>query len=229
MLSGRKKDIFDILCEKGKISVTELSKLLYVSEMTIRRDLCDLEKDGAVKRYRGGAVLAEINNIGIAQRYFVDESEKKQLGKRARKYLRSDMNVYIDSSSICQYIIPHMKFFKNITVITNSANALMIASKFHIPCFLIGGKYYERDMCFTGPIAKGCAEQFNVDIAFFSALGISDDGVISDDDIEQTEIRKIIMRNSSRNIFLFESQKYGKKYLYTLCRTEEADEILTVK
>ena len=55
-LEGRKKDIFDILCEKKRISVSELSRMLYVCEMTVRRDLSEMEKQGLIKRYRGGAI-----------------------------------------------------------------------------------------------------------------------------------------------------------------------------
>lgn len=138
----------------------------------------------------------------------------------------NDLKVYIDSSSTCQYIIPYMSKFKNITLLTNSLNALLKASKAQIPCFLIGGEYYSHDMCFIGSVAEHCAKQFNVDMAFFSALGLSEDGIISDNDIEQTNIRKIMMEHSKKNIFLFEKNKLNKKYFHILCTQSETDEIL---
>lgn len=227
-MHDRRKDILDILCEKGRASVSEISRALYVSEMTIRRDLKEMENDGIIKRYRGGAVFCGVgSNSGISQRFFIDEGEKKILSKKATSYLHDDMTVYIDSSSTCQYIIPHIAFFKNITIVTNSLNAVKIASKLHIPCFLIGGKYYERDMCFIGSVAENYAAQFNVDIAFFSLMGISEDGIISDNDIEQVAIRKIIMKNSKKNIFLFENNKLNKKYFFTLCHKDDIDAVIT--
>lgn len=227
LLKDRKKDILDILYEKGRISVSELAKTLFVSEMTIRRDLSELEKKGVLKRYRGGAVLTAMNgDMPISQRFFVDENEKKELGRQAVKFLEDNLTIYIDSSSTCQYIIPYISRFKNITLITNSVNALLIASKSQIQCILIGGKYYGQDMCFIGSIAEQYAEQFNVDVAFFSSLGMSEDGIISDPDIEQTMIRKIVMNHSKKNIFLFEKSKLNKKYFYTLCYKNDVDEIL---
>ena len=228
-MQDRRKEILDILCKRGKASVTELSKMLFVSEMTIRRDFKDMEKDGILKRYRGGAVFCGVgSNSGISQRFFIDEGEKKMLSKKAVSYLHDDMKVYIDSSSTCQYIIPHIAFFKNITIVTNSLNAVEMASKLHIPCFLIGGKYYEHDMCFVGSVAESNAAQFNVDVSFFSSLGISEDGVISDNDIEQVAIRKIIMKNSKKNIFLFENNKLNKKYFFTLCCKNDVDAVITI-
>lgn len=223
----RKKDILDILYEKGRVSVSELSKTLFVSEMTIRRDLSDLERKGVLRRYRGGAVLAATDSdMPISRRFFVDEDEKIMLSKKAVSFLDNDLTVYIDSSSTCQYIIPYMSRFKNITIITNSVNALLIASKSKTPCILIGGTYYEQDMCFVGSIAEQYAKQFVVDIAFFSTLGLSEEGIISDSDIEQTMIRKIIMQNSKKNIFLFEKSKLNKKFFYILCNKNDADEII---
>lgn len=227
MNDNRQNDIIKLLYKNGRVSVEELSKTLCVSEMTIRRDLSQMERQGIVKRYRGGAVLiSDVNDMPILQRFFVDEAEKKFLSTKASEFLSDGMTVYIDSSSTCQYLISEISKFKNIIIVTNSVGSLLIAAKMQIPCFLIGGKYYSRDMCFTGTIAEQYATQFNVDIAFFASADLSSDGIISDNDIEQTTIRKIIMKNSAKNIFLFEKAKLNTKYLYTLCHRNYADEIL---
>ena len=222
----RKKDILDILYANGRVSVLQLAKTLFVSEMTIRRDLSEMEKDGVLKRYRGGAVLTAVSSeMPISQRFFVEESEKIYLSKKAINFLSDDLTIFIDSSSTCHYIIPYINRFKNISIVTNSVNALLIASKSQIPCILLGGKYYCRDMCFVGSIAEQYANGVNVDVAFFSSLGLSEDGIISDRGIEQTMIIKIIMSHSKKNIFLFEKNKLNKIYVYTLCHKTDVDEL----
>lgn len=76
-VTGRKKDILDVLYEKGRVSVSELAKILYVSDMTIRRDLDYLEEKGVIRRFRGGAVLAAADiEMPISRRFYVDEKEK---------------------------------------------------------------------------------------------------------------------------------------------------------
>ena len=225
-LEGRKKDIFDILCEKRRASVSELSKLLYVCEMTVRRDLSEMEKQGLLKRYRGGAICIEGNELPISRRMYLSEDEKRILAKKAEMYLADNTTVYIDSSSTCHYIIPHLKKFSNIKIVTNSINALLSAAKLHIPCFLIGGEYYEQDMCFVGSVSERYAENINVDTAFFTTKGLSKDGIISDPDLGQTMVRYSIMKNARKNIFLFEKEKIGKKYLHTLCRADSVDGII---
>lgn len=228
-LNVRQQEILDVLYEQGKISVAELAKRLYVAEMTVRRDLTAMEKGGFLRRYHGGAVLmSNQREMPLSQRIMFDEKEKKALSKKCLKFLRDDMVIFIDSSSTCQYIIPHIATFKNMRIITNSVKALLTASSLHIPCVLVGGDYYEQDMCLIGSIAEQYARELNVDISFFATAAYSEDGVISDFDEKQLYIRKIMLKNSAQSVFLCEKNKIGKKMLYTLCRSEDVTAVLTV-
>ena len=59
MLSDeRRRVILDLLNTKGSVTVAELGSRFDVSEMTIRRDLDDLERRGLLQRVHGGAVSA---------------------------------------------------------------------------------------------------------------------------------------------------------------------------
>lgn len=228
-LNTRQQEILDILYETGKISVAKLAKKLYVAEMTIRRDLTTLEKGGFLKRYHGGAVLmANQRELPLSHRIMFDEKEKKALSKKCLEFLKDNMIIFIDSSSTCQYIIPHIATFKNMKIITNSVKALLTASSLHIPCVLIGGDYYEQDMCLVGSIAEQYAEELNVDLSFFATAAYSEDGIISDFDEKQLYIRKIMLRNSTQSVFLCEKNKIGKKMLHTLCRSEDMTAVLTI-
>lgn len=228
-LNTRQQEILDILYETGKTTVTELAKRLYVAEMTVRRDLTAMEKGGFLKRYHGGAVLmANQRTMPLSHRIMFDEDEKKALAKKCLPFLKDNMVIYIDSSSTCQYVIPHIATFKNMKIVTNSVKALLTASGLHIPCILIGGDYYEQDMCLIGSIAERDSRELNVDISFFTTAAYSNDGIISDFDENQLYIRKIMLQNSAQSVFLCEKSKIGKKMLHTLCRKDDITAVLTV-
>ena len=81
----------------------------------------------------------------------------------------------------------------------------------------------------VGGTTKECAsllakELKNQEVELFE-IG-KNEPVISDFDVRQTMIRKIVMQNAKQNIFLFEKEKRGKKLLYTLCRTEDVTAVL---
>ena len=230
MVNERQKEILEILYRKGRVSVSELAERLYVTEMTVRRDLTEMEKGGFLHRYRGGAVLKiNVGEMPITERILMDKEEKERLAKKCTEYLEDGITVFIDSSSTSQYILPYLSEYKNITVVTNSISALLSLGKLHIPAILVGGEYYEQDMCTVGPLAERFVSDFNVDVAFFTTAAISSDGVISDFDLKQTTIRKCVMKNARKNIFLFEKEKFGKKHLYTLCTADEATAVLSVE
>ena len=78
----------------------------------------------------------------------------------------------------------------------------------------------------VGSLAEQAVRDLNVDLAFFTTAAISDEGVISDFDLRQTMIRRIVMQNTKESIFLFEKEKLGKTLLYTLCRSEDATAVI---
>lgn len=61
----RKERIIGLLTENTTMSTSELSKRLYVSDATVRRDLADLEKAGRIHRVHGGAELVSGPGIQI--------------------------------------------------------------------------------------------------------------------------------------------------------------------
>ena len=228
-MEGRQKDILTLLYAKGRVSVAELSRTLYVSEMTIRRDLDEMEKGGYLTRYRGGAVLKPSDGeMPVSERHFMHAEEKRALAARADAYLSDGVTVYLDSSSTCGYLLPDLAKYKGITLVTNSVKALLSAAEAHIPTILIGGEYYEQDMCLVGSLAEESVRALNVDLAFFTTAAYDgESGIISDFDLRQTAMRKLVLANAKRSIFLFESYKCGKRMLHTLAKAKDVTAVIT--
>ncbi|MBE6656598.1 MAG: DeoR/GlpR transcriptional regulator [Ruminococcaceae bacterium] len=230
-MEERQRDILKKLYEKGRVSVAELAQTLYVSEMTVRRDLAEMEKGGYLRRYRGGAVLKQSDGeMPVSERYFMNREEKQALAQQASAFLSDGITVFLDSSSTCGYLLPYLARYKNVTLVTNSVKTLLAAAENHIPTILIGGEYYEQDMCLVGSLAEESVRALNVDLAFFTTAAYDgESGVVSDFDLRQTAIRKLILKSAAKSIFLFESYKLGKRMLYTLCEKKDAFAVLTTK
>lgn len=227
-LNERQQAIINLLREKGKISVVRLSQTLNYSEMTIRRDLTKMEKAGLLKRSHGMALENDINSQPITTRSFAQDDEKRKLCKEASKHLKDKMTVFLDSSSTCMYLIPYIAEHKEMCIFTNSVQVLLSAANFHIPCYLSGGKYFEKDMCLLGSQAENYATNINVDIAFFSCAGYSEDGRITDDSEEQTAVRIAAMKNAKKTIMLFDSTKKNMIYAFTVCHKDDIYEMITI-
>lgn len=226
-INERQTEILELLKKEERADVSYLAKKFFASEMTIRRDLKLLEENGLLKRYRGGAVgTQKISETPIKLRRYLKEDEKKKLSEKTRKHLSDNLYVFLDSSSTCMYIAPILAEYKNIRLVTNSVQTLLYASRFHIPTMLAGGNYDEFDMCLTGYEAERYLRNISVDVAFLSSLSYSDDGIISDNNESETAVRKAVMENAKKTIFLFEPTKLHKKSNLILCRREDVSDII---
>lgn len=227
--SERLEQIVEILKSKNNASVHYLAKKLFVSEPTIRRDLHVLESEGKIKRTYGGAVLSELLNVEVPYscRSREDASEKDFIARLAVKHIKDGQVLFLDASTTVQTIVKYLTPFHNLTVVTNSPKTSLMLAERQIRSFSTGGLLLENSIAYVGSMAERFIKNFNADILFLSCRGISDDGVLSDSSVEESEIRRVMMAHAKKKIFLCVSGKVGKEYMYKLADADELDEIIS--
>lgn len=228
-INDRQKEIIDLTEQKGRVSVKALAKHLYVSEMTVRRDLDLLEREGYLRRYHGGALAKnDYMDYPIERRMHINEREKRDLAKKAEAYIKDGQTIFLPGSSTCAHLLPCLKKYEGITVITNSVQFLIALSGMRVRCILSGGEYLESHRSLVGRCAENVLRSFNTDIAFLACDGISDDGMVTVEEESTAELVRIGFQNSAQRIILSDRSKLGCKYTYNICKTEEADDILII-
>lgn len=117
----RRKEILELLDEKGYVSVKDLSQRLYVSLPTIRRDLTLLEREGYVLRTHGGASLSISDSFvePFALRKKTNLEAKKYIGKIAASLIHNNDTLFITSSSTCLEFANHIKPDLRLNILTN--------------------------------------------------------------------------------------------------------------
>lgn len=225
----RHEQIIEILRKRTSASVHFLAKQLHVSEPTVRRDLITLSNQKKIKRTFGGAVINTDFNaeVPLSLRESENRKAKEYVATEAVKYIKDDYVIFLDASSTVSNVIKYLPEFKNLTVITNSPKNSIKLAELKIKSFSTGGEMLENSVAYVGTSAQNFIKKFNADLFLFSCRGISNDGMLNDSSIEETEIRKIMMKNSKKNIFLCSSDKIGKKYMYNLCYFKDIDEIIS--
>jgi len=118
----RHKEILNRLEENGSVSIRELTQVLYVSEATVRRDLSELEKLGALKRTFGGAkpILDTNKQVPLFIRESMDSKAKDEICRAAAELVRDGYTIFIDGSSTAQYLVKYIAHLKDIVVVTYS-------------------------------------------------------------------------------------------------------------
>ena len=228
-LNQRQEDILKVLRENGQVRTVSLAKKLYASEMTIRRDLKFLEDEGLLTRCHGGAL--PIGNqlfFPIKYRMLINDKEKKSLCADAKKFLRDDITIFFNSSSTCAYLVPLLKDFKNIKVITNSIYLVSLLSPLHIPCTVTGGEYNESEDCLYGSCTEDFLREIHPDIAFLSCEGLSSELEITESQRSMAQIAKIAVKNSKLAVFLMDSTKISSEYSHSVCRCDECENVVVI-
>lgn len=225
----RHKQILTLLDEYGAVSVRALTRALFVSEATVRRDLSELEALGALKRTFGGAVPATdaTRPTPLFIRESMDAREKNGICKRASELIHNGDTIFIDGSSTAQHLVHYLSPFKDIIAVTYSIKTAELLCKNHIKTYCTGGLLLESSLVCTGYEAADFATRINPDICFLSCKGLSLDGRFTDTSEEETAVRRAFLKNSKTRVFLITASKLSSRFFYSVCDAEEIDYVFS--
>lgn len=225
----RQTQIMRIIEESKSITVQKLSKLLFASESTIRRDLTILEKTGRVRRTFGGVVLSEAaeREVPLQYRKVQNIEKKKIIAEKCKSYIENGNVIFLDASSSASFVVPHLTAFKDLTVITNNPLTSVALGEHNIKNYCTGGLLLNNSVAYVGGSTADFILNVNADVLFFSCRGFGYDGALTDSSLEELYIKKLMMKNSKKKIFLCDKSKYGLTFVHKLCVKNEVDVILS--
>ena len=229
-VTSRQQQILELLQADPNINVATLSVRLNVSEPTIRRDLCELDRRGLVTRVYGGAKLRPAAPDSVIP-FLIRENEKStskvEMGKRAAEYVRDGMVIMLDGSTSAYYIVPYLKKFKDLIVITSGAKTAVALAEANIRTLSCGGEMIIHSFSYVGEQAESFVKKINADLLFFSCRGLSNDGKMTDVSVEEANLRRIMMEQSEKKILLCDKSKIGKTYFYNMGTVKEVDAVIS--
>ena len=208
MKKERETKILELLTEHNRMEVVELSDLLGVSQVTIRKDLDALEKRQMVKRIHGYAELNSSDNINRRLAYHYEE--KMKIANKAVEMVRDGDTVMIENGSCCALAALQIaKTKKNVTIVTNSAFIADYIRNENIQIVLLGGIYQQDSQCLVGPMVREGVSNYYVKYFFIGTDGWSErTGFTNKGQMRAQAVRD--MANSAENIVvLTESEKFS--------------------
>lgn len=219
--------IYEILQQRGSVTVQYLEKQLYVSEATIRRDLEAMEKSGLLQRVWGGAMLRTVNkDIPSFVRMKSNQDKKEKIASIASAFLKSSSSIFFDSSTSCLSLVPYIAKLKNITVVTSSLKmSLELCQSSDAAVNLLGGAVYE-DHILSGYLAVNSVRQFYTDMMFFSCSGISSTCGITSIEPKVVEVCQEMQKHTALKILLCDSSKVGNNALLHLADLNDVDYVI---
>ncbi len=226
----QREDQYMMLLSGKPHTVKELSEKLFISEPTVRRDMNLLQNKGLLTCKRGLVSLkisSPDQRIPLFIRHLEQNEEKREIAKKAVSYIKDGDVIMLDASTTAFHLLPYLADFKNILVITNGAKTALELASMDIRTICTGGEITRESFCYVGPDTEAILRNYHADIAFFSCRGLSHDGIATDNSILENSVRKIMISNSKKNYLLCDRSKLGKKYLHTLCYTQDITAVIS--
>jgi len=220
MLANQRRDkIIEMLNEDGTVKVSVLSQVFKVSEVTIRQDLEKLEQEGLIEREHGGAFL---KNLGQQVRDFalanlINLDKKERIGKKAAEFIENGDTIILDSGTTTTEIARNIVDRRNLTVITNSINIVMIlGSNPSINVILTGGEFKAPTLSLTGQKAADFFNGLHVDKLFLATAGISLKSGLTYPSLSDIAVKKAMIDSAETVYLVADSTKIGKGSLASL-------------
>lgn len=210
-MKDRTYRILELLTSNKKMNVSDLSKELNVSQVTIRKDLDYLESKSIISREYGYAILQSTDDINgrIAYHY----EEKKKIAAKASELVKDGDTIMIESGSCCALLAEHLtQTKKRLTIITNSAFiASYIRDKSDFEIVLLGGIYQKDAQVNVGSLISECVRNFLVDLFFIGTDGYDENAGFTNKNQMRAQAVRDMARQANKVIILTESDKFNKR------------------
>ncbi|EST12678.1 DeoR/GlpR family DNA-binding transcription regulator [Sporolactobacillus laevolacticus] len=227
---NRKESILKLLEKDGKIYVPNIAKMLNVSSETIRRDLDRLEQEGQLKKVYGGAVVNRTLSVEPAfdQKISMNTKEKQIIGKLAASLIVDGDVIMIGNGTTALNILDYIDNRKNLTLITHSTPVMLKAMQhFNGELIFIGGKVDVKQQSTHGPLAEMELSQLKANKAFISVGGISTTDGITDYDLNEASMSRLLMQRSEESIVLADNSKIGLTTFAHICDLKHISTFVT--
>ena len=210
----------------GSAHVSELAESFGVSEMTVRRDLSELARDGKLERVRGGAVSSTVEppfEQTVVERF----EAKDRIGAAAAALVQDGETVMIDIGTTTLQAAHHLRG-ASITVVTSSLAVYeeLVADP-AIELVLPGGVVRRNYRSLVGVLAEDALRQLKADVLFLGTSGVDGRLGVWDSTMVEVPIKRAMIAAASRVVLLADSEKFSMGGVVRVCGAEAIEHVVT--
>ena len=234
MQNDRIRQIMTILLQEKKVIAKDLAARFGVSLESIRRDLSQLEQQGTVRKFYGGAALvedrlpdgeAEVFQVRLTEH----GAEKQAIARSAAALIADGETVYLDSGTTAAALIPYLKERRGLTVITRSLrSAAQLGMCENLTVYCLGGAVKVDTLINTGFMAQECLNFFShIDTAILSGDGLVPQQGVVDFGMENLAFKRSLVERSGRVVVVIDGSKFGQTAHCVTCPTARITTLVT--
>ena len=226
--AARQRAITEAVMSAGAVRIEDLAERFGISQMTVHRDLDELEARGLLRKSRGVATalstaLVESSDVYRSGR---ELPEKEAIAHAALEFIEPGQAVFLDDSTTTLHLVPHLHTKKPLTVITNTLTIMNeLKSASGITLLGLGGQYYNWCSAYMGRMTTSAISALRADLLVMSTSAISDD-IAFHQTLETVDVKRAMFDAASRRILLADHTKFDKRALHAMLPLAEFDAVI---
>lgn len=225
----RQREIEALLMAEKKVLVEDLSRRFNVSEVTIRKDLTDLESRGVLLRTHGGAVLAEKPEMVVPmhKRSLDKIAEKNVIAVEAARRIKDGQSILLDTGSTTLALARELRG-RNLNIVTNSVLiAVELAGDEQSNVIVLGGTLRRSSLALMGSLSLEQLKNLHVDIAFMGASGFDPKTGFSCQNLIEAETKRAMCQIAHEVVMMTDSTKFDQTAFAPFCNLKQVDCVIT--
>jgi|WetSurMetagenome_2_1015567.scaffolds.fasta_scaffold107005_2 DeoR/GlpR family transcriptional regulator of sugar metabolism len=222
--------ILKLLDSHGQVTVPEISHIFSISEVTVRRDLEEMDLHGFLRRTHGGAVPLGPGQTEpqVLERYKENGFEKQRIGHAAAASLREHETIFLGSGTTVLEMAKQIPADMHLTVITNSLPITNeLAGRHHINLIIIGGMFRKDELAFVGYMAEQSLHEFRADRVFMGIRSIHIQHGLTNEYFPESTIDRFLFSFASKVVVLADHTKFERVSPVFVAPVTAAQEIIT--
>lgn len=230
IVNRRHQQIIDLFNKKNPLYVTELSKKLNVSELTVRRDLETLAQAGKIQRFHGGAQLCIKNEeqpLTYSNKDMIAQKQKQKIAQITAQYIKDGDTVFLNAGTTTFEIIKAVKD-KHITIVTNNSVASSILQNANASLISTGGEFNCANLSYSGILATYLINKVFSSVTILGVNGLSAANGITTAYYPETMINQEFLKQSKGlKIVACDGSKLGKTFSFNSSPIVGIDIVIT--
>jgi DeoR/GlpR family transcriptional regulator of sugar metabolism len=204
--------ILERVAEEMSIHVADLAGEFGCSEMTIRRDILRLERDGFLRRTYGGATAHLTRSLDLAfnSRALANAREKRLIALEAVRLIEDAQMLYLGIGTTAEHFARYLPARTDLTVVTGSLPIASMLGTRPSRVVILGGSVRRDELSCVGPVARATLERYRFDLAILGTAGLTARWGLTDLNDEEAEIHRLAIERSARLMVIADGSKLGQ-------------------
>jgi DeoR/GlpR family transcriptional regulator of sugar metabolism len=224
----RLQAIVHYVTERNGSTFAELAERFGVSQMTVYRDVEELERLNTLRRIPGGVTSqpSSVYESSLRYRRTVGLAEKAAIARAAVELVEPGMSIMLDDGTTVQPMVPELRRRTPLTVISGFTPILDgLRDVDGIELIPLGGNYRARHDCVAGVLCEEMIGQLHADLAFMSTPAIYE-GQMLHQEQEMVGVKRAMIASCRRRVLLADHTKLGRLATHKVADLERFDHII---